>query len=87
MYGVHDNALTIVKEPEALSESLVFISTTPGIGEKLKKSLLTRTYSEDVGRRVVRTENIAVSLSEYVENYGFWGPQKYSENEFLNDLI
>ena len=66
---------------------MVFISTTPGVGEKSKSSLLTRTYSEDVGRRVIRSEKIATSLSDYVENYGNWGEPQYSDNPFLQELI
>lgn len=87
MYGIKDKALIIAKEPSKISENLMTLSTTPGIGEKLKKAMLVRSYSEDVSRRVVRSQQVAKTLDDYVSDYGFWDPAVYSEVPFLQELI
>lgn len=86
-YGIKDSCLLIEKQPGKIDESLMILSTTPGIGEKLKRAMLTRSYSEDVSRRVVRSNEVAVTLEDYVSNYGFWGESMYSENSFLQEFI
>lgn len=87
MYGIQDKYLGIVKAPEPLNESLYVISTTPGINDKFKPVMLTRTYSEDVNKRVVRSQDVAKNLGDYVEDYGNWGEPRFTDDEFIQELI
>ena len=87
MYGIQDKFLSIVKSPEPLNESLYIISTTPGINDKFRPVMLTRTYSEDVTRRVVRSQDVAKNLGDYVEEYGNWGEPRFTDDPFLQELI
>ena len=87
MYGIQDKYLTIVKTPEPLNESLFVISTTPGIVEKFKPVMLTRAYSEDVSRRVIRSQDLARNLGDYVEEYGNWGHPRFTDDAFIQELV
>ncbi|CAG9317539.1 unnamed protein product [Blepharisma stoltei] len=87
MYGIKDSCLVIAKEPGKINENLMTLSTTPGIGEKLKKAMLTRSYSEDVSRRVIRSQQVAKTLDDYVSDYGYWESPTYSDVPFLQEFI
>ena len=87
MYGIQDKYLCIVKPPEKLNESLYIISTTPGINDKFRPVMLTRMYSEDVTRRVIRSQDVAKNLGDYVEDYGHWGEPRFTDDTFLQELI
>lgn len=87
MYGIQDKYLAIVKTPEPLNESLFIISTTPGINDKFRPVMLTRAYSEDVNRRVIRSQDLAKNLGDYVEDYGQWGEPRFTDDPFLQELI
>ena len=87
MYGIQDKYLTIVKTPEPLNESLRNISTTAGIVEKFKPVMLIRAYSEDVNRRVIRSQDLARNLGDYVEEYGYWGEPRFTDDNFLQVLV
>jgi len=87
IYGIHDKALGLISEYPPLNPHLVSISTTSGIVDKMKQTLLVRQYSQDVSNRIVKSESLAITLADYVEEYGDWGEPKYSENPFLQELI